>query len=140
MSQSLKTLVDRASKVSRSAHNDFRALYLAVGSDSIAPSLAGVGADLDKLSITLDLLCKSAPALSSELAHDIFETRMSADVKLSRAIVHDLNTIAGRLQSMTPSSSSEPENIMHEHECREISEMVQRYDRAVSAILRHHDS
>jgi hypothetical protein len=140
MSQSLKTLVDRSSKAARSAHNDFRSLYLAVGSDSIAPSLAGVGADLDKLSITLDLLYKSAPALSSELAHNVLDTRMSANVKLSYAIVHDLNTIAGRLRSMTPSSSSEPEEIMHEHECQEVSEMVKRYDRAVSAILRHHDS
>jgi hypothetical protein len=140
MSQSLKTLIDRSSKSARSAHDNFRALYLAVGSNSIAPSLAGVGADLDKLSISLDLLSKAAPALSSGLAHDVFETRMSADVKLSRAIVHDLNTIAGRLQSMTPSSSSEPEKIMHEHECREVSEMVQRYDRAISAVLSHHDS
>jgi hypothetical protein len=140
MSRDLDILVDKASKASRSAHNDYQALYLAVGSASIAPSLAGVGADLDKLSITLDLLSKSAPALSSELAHHVFETRMSADVKLSRAIVHDLNTIAGRLRSMTPSSSSEPGEIMHEHECREVSEMVKRYDRAVSAVLRHHDS
>jgi hypothetical protein len=140
MSQSLQILVDRSSKAARSAHNNFRALYLAVGSDSIAPSLAGVGVDLDKLSITLDLLSKSTPALSSELAHDVFESRMSADVKLSRAIVHDLNTIAGRLRSMTPSRSSEPAEIMHEHECQDISEMIKRYDRAVSAALRDHDS
>jgi hypothetical protein len=140
MSQSLKILVDRSSKAARSAHNNFQALYPAVGSDSIAPSLAGVGADLNKLLITLDLLSKSVPALSSELAHDVFETRMSANVKLSRAIVCNLNTIAGRLQSMTPSSSSEPAEIMHEHECREISEMVKCYNRAISAVLRHHDS
>jgi hypothetical protein len=140
MSRDLDILVDRASKAAQSAHNDYRALYLAVGSASIAPSLAEVGADLDQLSITLDLLSKSTPALSSELAHDVFESRMSADVKLSHAIVQDLNTIAGRLRSVTPSSSSEPEKIMHDHECREISEMVKRYDRAVSAILRHHDS
>jgi hypothetical protein len=140
MSQSLETLVDRASKAAQSAHNAYRALYLAVGSASIAASLAGVGADLDKLSITLDLLSKSATAISSELAHDVFDTRMSADVKLSRAIVHDLNTVAGRLRSMTPSCSSEPDEIMHEHECQEISEIVKRYDRAVSAALRDHDS
>jgi hypothetical protein len=140
MSRSLNTLVDRASKASRSAHNDFRALYIAVGSASIAPSLADVGADLDKLSITLDLLSKSTPALSSELARDVFDTQVSADVKLSHAIVHDLNTIAGRLRSMTPSSSSEPAEIMHDHECRDISTMIKRYDRAFSAALRHHDS
>jgi hypothetical protein len=140
MSRSLETLVDRASKAAQSAHNAYRALYLAVGSASIAPSLADVGADLDKFSITLDLLSKSAPALSSELFHDVFESRVSADVKLSRVIVHDLNTIVGRLRSMTPSSSSEPEGIMHERECREVSDMIKRYDRAVSAILRHHDS
>jgi hypothetical protein len=140
MSQDLDNLVGRASKAARSAHNDYRALYLAVGSPSIAPSLADVGADLDKLSITLDLLAKSAPAVSSELAHDVFESRVSADVKLSRAIVHDLNTIAGRLRSMQPLSSSKPEEIMHEYECREISEIIKRYDRAFSAVLRHHDS
>jgi hypothetical protein len=140
MSRDLDILIDRASKAARSAHNDYQALYLAVGSASIAPSLAGMGADLDKLSITLDLLSKSTPALSSELAQNVFESRVSADVKLSRAIVHDLNTIAGRLRSMTPSRSSEPAEIMPEHECREISEMVKRYDRAVSAILRHRDS
>jgi hypothetical protein len=140
MSQSLETLVDRACKAAQSAHNAYRALYLAAGSASIAASLADVGADLDKLSITLELLSKSTPALSSELAHGVLESRVSADVKLSRAIVHDLDTIAGRLQSMTPSSSSEQEEIMHEHECRETSEMVKRYDRAFSAILRHHDS
>jgi hypothetical protein len=140
MCRDLDILVDRASKASRSAHNSYRALYLAVGSASITPSLADVGVDLDKLSITLDLLSKSAPALSSELAHDVFDTRMSADVKLSRAIVHDLNTMAGRLRSMTPSSSSERAEIMHEDECREMSEMVKRYDRAVSAVLRDHDS
>jgi hypothetical protein len=136
----MDNLVDRASKAARSAHNDFRALYLAVGSASIDPSLADVGADLDKLSITLGLLSKSAPALSSELAYVVFESRMSADVKLSRAIVHDLSTIAGRLRAMTPSSSSESKEIMNEHECREISEIVKRYDRAVCAVLRYHDS
>jgi hypothetical protein len=140
MSQSLETLVDRAGRAARAAHDDFRALYIAVGSAPIAPSLADVGASLDKLSITLELLSKSAPALSSELAHDVFESRMSADVKLSRAIVHDLNTIAGRLRSMTPSSSSEPEKITHDHECQEISEMVKRYDRVITAVLDHHDS
>jgi hypothetical protein len=140
MSRHLDILVNRASKASRSAHNNYQALYLAVGSASIAPSLADVGADLDKLSITLELLSKSTPALSSELAQNVFESRVSTDVKLSRAIVHDLNIIAGRLRSMTPSSSSEPADIMHEDECREISEMVKRYCRAVSAVVRDHDS
>jgi hypothetical protein len=140
MSRGVETLFDRASKAARSAHNGFRATYLAVGNTSIAPSFAHLGADLDNLSLTLNLLSKSAPALLSGLAHDVLDTRMSADVKLSRAIVHDLNTIAGRLRSMTPSSSFESEKIIHEHECRDISEMVKHYDRAVSAILHHHDS
>jgi hypothetical protein len=140
MSRDLENMVDRASKAARSAHNEYRALYLAIGSASITPSLVGVGADLDSLSITLELLSKSAPALSSKLAHDVFESRMSIDVKLSRAIVVDLNTTAARLRSMTPSTSSEPEAIMHEHDCREVSEMVKRYDKAVSVVLRYHDS
>jgi hypothetical protein len=138
MYQDLGAIVDRAGKATRAAYDDYRALYLAVESGSHPPSLMMVGADLDRLSITLDLLSRSAKGLANGLARDLMAARVSADVKLSHAIVHDMNAIAGRLRSMIPSQLSEPEVILDEHECRDMSEMVKSYHRAVSSILSHH--
>jgi hypothetical protein len=139
MSRDIEVLADRARKAARAAHTAYGLLYSAVGSGSIVPSLAGVGVDLDHLSITLDLLSESTTAISSDLAHAVFETQISAGVQLSGAIVQDLDTIAGRLRSMMLSRLSELEETMHEQECRAISEMLRRYNRAVSAVLRHHE-
>jgi hypothetical protein len=134
----MEALADRASKAARAAHDDFRALYQVVGSRSDAPLLAIVGADLDGLAMKLHTLSTSAAALSSSLAHDVFEARMSGDVKLSHGITYDIKSIARRLRSMTPANSSEPDIIMDEGEGRDILSMIKRYDGVVSAILNHH--
>jgi hypothetical protein len=138
MSQDMEVLVDRASKATRAAHDDFRALSQAVGSRSDAPLLAAVGADLDGLAMKLHTLSTSAAALSSSLAHDVFEARMSGDVKLSHGITYDMKSIARRLLSLKPSDLSEPEMIMDEGEGRDMLSMIKRYDGVVSAILDHH--
>jgi hypothetical protein len=138
MSQDIEVLVDRASKAARAAHDDFRALYHAIGSRSDAPMLAAVGADLDGLAMKLTSLSTSRAALSSSLAHDVFEARMSGNVKLSRGITYDMKSIARRLRSLKPSDLSEPEMIMEEGESRDILSMIKRYDGVVSAILDHH--
>jgi hypothetical protein len=105
---------------------------------SDAPMLAVVGADLDGLAMKLYTLSTSTAALSSSLVHDVFDTRTSGDVKLSRGITYDMKSIAHRLRSMTPANSSEPDMIMDEGEGRDILSMIKRYDGAVSAILNHH--
>jgi hypothetical protein len=138
MSQDMEVLVGRASKAARVAHDDFRALYQAVGSRSDAPMLAAVGADLDGLAMKLHTLSTSTVALSSSLAHDVFETRMSGDVKLSHAITYDMKAIARRSRSIKPTASSEPDMIIDEREGGNILSMIRRYDGAVSAILSHH--
>jgi hypothetical protein len=134
----MEALADRASKAARAAHDDFRALYHVVGSRSDAPMLAAIGADLDELGIKLTSLSTSKVALSSSLAHDVFITRTSGDVKLSRGITYDIKSIARRLRSMKPANSSEPDMIMDEGEGRDILSMIKRYDGVVSAILSDH--
>jgi hypothetical protein len=138
MSQDIEVLVDRASKAARSAHDDFRALYHAIGSRSDAPMLAVIGADLDGLAMKLASLSTSRAALSSGLAHDVFDTQMSGDVKLSLGITYDMKSIARRLRSLKPSDPAEPKIIMGEREGGDIRNMIKRYDGAVSAILSHH--
>jgi hypothetical protein len=138
MSQDMEVLADRASKAARAAHDDFRALYQAIGSRSDAPMLAVVGADLDGLAMKLTSLSTSRAALSSSLAHNVFDTRTSVDVNLSHGITYDMKSIARRLRSLKPSDSAEPEMIMGEREGGDIGNMIRRYDGAVSAILSHH--
>jgi hypothetical protein len=138
MSRDMAVLAQRASKAARSAHNDFRALYQAVGSRPDAPLLAAVGTDLDGLAMKLTSLSISTAALSSSLAHDMFETRMSDDVTLSHGITYDMKAIGRRLRSLKPSNSSEQEMIMGEREGENMLNMIKRYDGAVSAILSYH--
>jgi hypothetical protein len=138
MSGDMEVLAERASKAARSAHNDFQVLHHAIGSRSDAPLLAAVGADLDELAIKLYSLSTSTAALSSGLAHDVFDTRMTGDVKLSRGITYDMKAIARRLRSLKPSASSELDMIMDEGEGRDILNMIKRYDGAVSAVMSHH--
>jgi hypothetical protein len=134
----MEVLADRASKAARSAHDDFQALYQAVGSRSDAPMLAAVGADLDGLAMKLNSLVSSKAALASTLAQDVFEARMSADVKLSHGITSDMKAIARRLRSLKPSDSSDPEMIMDEREGRDMLSMIRRYDGVLSAIMSDH--
>jgi hypothetical protein len=135
MSQDIEVSADRASKAARAAHDDFRALYQVVESRSDTPLLVVVGADLDGLAMKLHMLSTSAAALSSSLAHDVFEARMSGDVKLPRGITYDMKAIGRRLRSLKPSDLSDPEMIMDEGESRDMLSMIKRYDGVVSAVL-----
>jgi hypothetical protein len=46
-----------------------------------------------------------------------------------------MKSIAGRLRSMMPSSTTEPEAIIDKRESQDICLLVKRYDKAVSAVL-----
>jgi hypothetical protein len=138
MSRDMAVLANRASKAARAAHVDLQALHQAVGSRSDAPLLAAVGADLDELAMKLTSLSTSEAALSSSLAHDVFDIPMSADVKLSHGITYDMKAIARRLRSLKPSASWEPDMVMDERESADILSMIKRYDGAISATLSHH--
>jgi hypothetical protein len=138
MSLDMQLLADRARNAARAAHDDFRALYQAVKGRSDAPMLAAVGADLDKLAMKLTSLSTSTAALSSSLAHDVLDTRMTDDVKLSHGIIYDMNASARRLRSLKHLSSSEPEIVLDESEGGDMLNMIKRYDGVISTIPNHH--
>jgi hypothetical protein len=102
-------------------------------------SLLVAGSALDKLMYHLDLLATSTAALSSNYVRDLFEIRMAADVKLSDAITRDMDAVASCLRLMMPSDSSEPVMAMEEHQCRDVADMVDRYDRMISSTLIHYN-
>jgi hypothetical protein len=135
MSRDVDVLVDRAIKAVQIAQDDFRALHIAVEGRSDAWLLTDIGANLDGLALKLLSLFTSTTALSSVVAHHVFDTEISSGVKLSHGIVDDVKAIAGRLRS---SNSSEPEMIMDKREGGNILSIIKRYDGAISAILNYH--
>jgi hypothetical protein len=141
MSHDFGPVAEKARVAVRAAHNDFRSLYKAVSNPrSIPTALHVTGNTLDNLAQNLDLLARSTNALSSDVAHKVFDAHMSDGVKLSDAILHDMTTVASRLRLMTPSASSEPVMVMEENQCQDIENMATRYDQAISSILDHHSS
>jgi hypothetical protein len=141
MSHDFGPVVEKARVAVRAAYNDFRSLHAAVSdTKSIPVSLQFAGNTLDKLAQNFDLMARSTSALSSEVAQQAFNTRMSDDVKLSDAILHDMTAISSCLRLMTPSTSLEPVMIMEEIGCRDIANMAARYDQAISSILLYHNS
>jgi hypothetical protein len=141
MSHDFGPVVEKAKLAVRAAHNDFRSLYAAIPDPRLMPmSLHVTGNTLDKLAQNLDLLAQFVNALSSDVAHKVFDAHMGDGVKLSDAILHDMTTVASRLRLMTPSASSEPVMAMEEDQCLDIENTATRYDQAISSILLHHSS
>jgi hypothetical protein len=137
----LETIIKRARLAVGAAHDEFQALYAAAHKNTIPSSLVSAGADLDQLSINLALLVRNTSALiSSGHVSELFQTRVSSGVTLSHAIVHDMSAIANQLRSMRTLGSSEPLSTVYHHQCRDIEEMVKRYDRIMSSVLHHHTS
>jgi hypothetical protein len=141
MSHDFGPVVEKAQLAVRAAHNDFRSLYKAISNPRSMPTALHVtGITLDSLAQNLELLARSTNALSSDVAHKVFDAHMSDEVKLSDAILHDMTAVASRLRLMTPSASSEPVMVMEEDQCRDIENIATRYDQAISSILLHHSS
>jgi hypothetical protein len=132
-------VLERVKEAVRGAHGDLRSLCTAVDRGSTPVSLLVAGSALDKLMYHLDLLATSTAALSSNYVRDLFDTRMTGDVKLSDAITRDMDAVASCLRLMMPSNSSEPVMAMEERQCRNIADMVDRYDRAISSTLIHYN-
>jgi hypothetical protein len=140
MSQDLAPVLGKVREAVRGAHNDFRSLCAAVDEGSIPVSLLVAGSTLDKLTHNLDLLARSMSALTSDNVRELFDTHMTADVKLSDAITHDMDAVASCLRLMMPLNSSKPVMAMEEHQCRDVADMVDRYDLTISSALIHHNA
>jgi hypothetical protein len=139
MSRDLASVVAQVREAVRGAENNFRSLYATVDKGSIPMSLSVAGNALDKLAQNLDLLAGSTGALSSDFVREMFDTHMTTNVKLSNAITDDMHAIASRLQLMMPLDSSEPVMTMKEHQCCDVAEIVDRYDRTISSTLIHYN-
>jgi hypothetical protein len=137
----LEIVIKRARSAIEAAHDEFQALHAVTHKQSIPSSLVVAGADLNQLLMNLALLVGNAsPLISSDTVSQLFQTRVSSDVTLSHAIVHDMDAIARQLRSMRSLGSSEALSTMDHRQCQDIGEMVKRYDRIVSSVLHHHTS
>jgi hypothetical protein len=130
MSDSAGVEVQRAIKAVRTAHDDLKALQTSRGL-MIPMSLLVAGTGLDKLACNLNLLAGSTNVLSCFCACTVVSTGTS----LSSALVHDMEAVARHFRSMMSRGSAEILSVMHEQECKDIAEMVDRYDRAIFSVL-----
>jgi hypothetical protein len=140
MSQDAESMVEPIRQAVRKAHNSFQALQTAVGRASMLMPLLFAGTALDRLLMTLDLLASSTSDFNNDLLYRVFDARVGADIQLSHAIVRDMTAVAERIRLMTPVNSTELMTTMEGHECQSIADMVDRYDRAISSVLIHHNS
>jgi hypothetical protein len=140
MSQDTESVVEPIRKAVRKAHDDFQALQMAVGRASMLTPLLFAGTALDRLLMTLDLISSSTSNFKNDLLYRVFDAGVGADIQLSHAIMRDMTTVAEHLRHMTPSTSPNAMMPMEEHHCQNIANMVDRYDRAISSLLIHHNS
>jgi hypothetical protein len=137
MSENLAFVIERVREAVHGAQNEFRSLYATVDKGSIPMSLSVAGTGLESLAGNMELLAGSTAALSSDFVRALFDTCMTVDVKLSDAITNDMHAVASRLRLMMPSDSSEPLIAIEEYQCRDIADMVDRYNRTISFTLIH---
>jgi low affinity Fe/Cu permease len=140
MSHDAGSVVEPIRQVVRKAHDDFQALQTAVGRASMLMPLLVAGIALDKLLMTLDLLASSTSNFNNDLLYSVFDACVGTDIQLSHAIMRDVTAVAERLRLMTPTTSKDPMVTMEEHECQKIADMIDRYDKAISSVLVHHNS
>jgi hypothetical protein len=130
MSDDARLEVERAMRAVRKAYDDLQALRTSRDS-MVSLSLLAANTGLDKLSCNLNLLVSSVEALTGFGAC----TLVSTGTSLSNALVHDMEAVARRFESMMPTGSAEELSDMHEQECKDIAEMVDGYDRTIFSVL-----
>jgi hypothetical protein len=126
--------VAKAMKAVRKAYDDLQALR--TSHDFKIPLLLLVASTaLDKLSCNLKLIAGSVETLARLCTCSLKEASTSPGTSLSNALVHDMEAIARHFRLMTPATRVEITGDLDEGECRDIVEMVDRYDRAVFSVL-----
>jgi hypothetical protein len=130
--------VVRAMRAVRSAYDDLQALRESRHS-KISTSLSNAGRALDKLSCNLNLLT-ATEALSTFRGFTLKEASNSIEISLSDALVRDMNAIATHFRFMKPMDSTETPGDLNEQECRNIEDLVVRYDITVFSVLTQHNA
>jgi hypothetical protein len=130
--------VARAMKAVRAAYNDLQALR-ASHSSKIPTSLSNAGRALDKLSCNLNLLTASE-ALSIFRGFTLKEANDFVEITLSDALVRDMEAIATHFRFMKPFGSADTPGDLSEQLCRNIEDLVVRYDITVFSVLTRHNA
>jgi hypothetical protein len=134
MPETEKAEVIRAIKAVQSAYDDLQALR--TSRHALVPlSLLVASTALDKLSRNLDLLASSAEALAVFNVFSVAEPGVSIRTSLSNALVHDMETIAKHLRSMIPQDPAGTPDDLDDQKCRDVADMVDRYDRTIFSVL-----
>jgi hypothetical protein len=139
MSDSKEDPIMKVRKVVGGACNDLQALQDS-HRPNIPPSLRMVYNSLDQLSFDLRKLADfdSDEALAIFCASAVKATDTSTETLLPDALVHDIEAMAMRLKSMMPSTSVGTPGELKEHECQDIADMVNRYDRMICSVIERH--
>jgi hypothetical protein len=137
MSDQEEADVARADKAVRKAYDELQELRASCDS-KIPSSLSNAGVALDQLLSNLNLLTESAEAASIFREFALKEASSSDGTTLSDAIVHDMEAITTHFSLMKPMGTSEKPNDLNKQECRDIEEMVDRYNKIISSVLTKH--
>jgi hypothetical protein len=130
--------VARAMRAVQTAYDDFQALRASRPSKT-PTSLSNAGRALDKLRCNLNLL-NTTEALSIFRGFTLKEANNSVEIPLSDALVHDMEAIASHFRFMNPVDSAETPGDLNEQECRNIEDLVIRYDITVFSVLTQHNA
>jgi hypothetical protein len=131
--------IKNAIKAVRKAYDDLQALRTSPNL-MIPLSLLVANTALKRLLCGLNLLAESSDARTQFDAVALGATSITARTWLSDALVHDIQAIARHFRCMTPTDPAEIMLTLNELECRNIAEMVDRYDRTIfSALIQHNE-
>jgi hypothetical protein len=130
--------ITRAKKAVRAAYDDLQELR--ASRDSKIPlSLSNASAALDKLSCNLDLLTYPE-ALTIFRAFTLKSPNGSIETALSDALERDMEAVATHFKFMKPMGPTETPDDLNEQECRNIEDLVVRYDIIVFSVLTRHNA
>jgi hypothetical protein len=120
------------------AYDDLQALRTSPNL-KIPLSLLVASTALERLLCGLNLLAESLDARTHFDAVALEATSITARTWLSDALVHDIQTIARHFRCMTPTDPTDTDDTLNPLECRNIAEMVDRYDRTMFSALIQRD-
>jgi hypothetical protein len=129
--------VARAVRAVRAAYDALQALRESRHC-KIPLSLSNASAALNRVFGDLELLTKSAEALSIFRVYIVKEASNSVGTSLSDAIVDDMEATARYFRTMKPVGPSAISGGLDKQKCWNIKEMVDQYEMVVSMVLGKH--
>jgi hypothetical protein len=130
--------VGRAIKAVQKAHDAFQALQTSHNS-TIPLSMLEASTALDKLMCKLSPLTGTAEGLAVSLTLTDRGALISSRTSLFDALKHDMEAMATRLRCMLHPNPAETPGALDTIECRDITDLVDRYDRSLSSVLTQHN-